>query len=236
MTEERTALCVACASEISGKARICPHCHVDQRTWWRSLKRATAAFSGVSVVFGVITIAISLLPKAYETLFYVEKVDVFTVKPKVSRGRGIVTFVNKGLGNVFVNEARFEPVDTETYPIKAKNIVVNRWVNRGEVLSFPFSRTPFPGSSIISPSGFSKRLKEFGSEYHQKFRGCFKLEVLDKAFRDPGISPIVSSAIESIPVKTLISYSSMKSKGVRRIEAAKQLEAHILFNEQCEKN
>ena len=222
--------CISCASKIDKEAKVCPHCSTYQRRTQRILYKTISTFSAASVVLGVITIAISLFPQAYDSLFYHESLDIFTIKPRVTNGRGVITFVNTGIGDLYINEVQFEVANKEKYPIKSKNIIVNRWVKKSEVLSYTFIRKEKPFWSYITPSGFEKRYEKYKDQYREKYINCFMLEIIDSEFNDEG----VASSLNNISVISKIFYSSSSSRGMKTIVAEKNLSAKIRFFEKCD--
>jgi len=99
-------LCIACASKINNAANICPHCHVDQRNNYRNIKRIVTFFSALSVVLGVITIAISLYPDATRFLFPKEKIDVYALESTYVGKEEVLemTAINTGNVDLFLNK------------------------------------------------------------------------------------------------------------------------------------
>lgn len=196
------------------------------------MKRAVALFSAASVVLGVITIAGSLLVQAMETLNYNEAVDVYTYKPPNVEGQSILTLINAGSGDVFVNEVRMEPADKVAFPIRAKNIVVNRWIKTGEVLSLPITGKPDSSLVAIPVEGYGKRLTDLTSR-PDKGRACFSLRIFDSELKDVGLSDQADAAIKSIDVSTTLSFSSKRSQSLKTSESRKTLSAKIMFDERC---
>lgn len=224
-------LCVACATELNDHANVCPACHVDQRKKYRNLKRIVGVFSGVSVILGVITIAVSLYPNAVRFLFPEEKIDIYALESyKVAKEEVIaMTVVNTGNVDLFLNKVVFEAVDQESYPL-VRRFVTNKWVKYGEAyIHKGLAITAVNTRSFFTPMNaerFSESYRHVGDFDNHKY--CFKIVVLDDEFDDKGRVPI---KISSIPVEATLYYSSKDRDSVEKFKSNKKLRGQIFFRE-----
>ena len=218
--------CIACATSIHITAKICPECLTDQRTKQRRLKKTIAAFSGVSVVLGVITIAVSLFPNAYKLINPKLDFDIYSVDASFVSKLEILemTMFNKGNVDVFVSKVIFKAIDKDKYPINDRLFITNKWVKGNE--AFVYSGSPTTARNLLEDwmhvqgGWFDKISKARGFKENQE---CFKIVTLDKDIGDTGQTPLP----HFIPIEAFIYYSSKDSTKVSIKKSRKNLGGQI---------
>ena len=223
--------CDICKSSMHVDARKCPTCGAERNKTVRNAKKVISVASSIIVVITAITLSASFFPDAYRNIFYQDRIDIHSIKTHISGGKGLITFQNTGSGDVFINEISFSPADNETYPLKDRNVIINEWVKRGEVRSMPYSA--FAGAPdynrwpYMQPEQFRKQYSELGTEKFDKARKYYRLEVFDREYSDPGVTPVINS----INVQAVIRYSSLRSDGLKEYQSEKKLQGQIRYNE-----
>ena len=229
-----TLKCVICRTEIDPEAKVCPQCQASQSKTVRRAKKVVSSLSAFIVVITAITLSIKFFPDAYRNLFYEDKIELHSIKTNISGGKGLMAFQNTGSGDVFINEISFEASDNSECKMKKRHVIVNSWIKRGEVLSYPyetFAGAPNYGMwPYIQPNVFRTQCEEIGTDlFLSKARHYYRLEVFDKEYRDPGVSPL----IDNVPVVARIRYSSLRSDGVKTYNSEKELWGQIRNNERA---
>lgn len=224
-------LCVACAAELHETAKSCPNCHTDQRKIVRNIKRVVTVFSGISVVFGVITIAISLYPNAIRILFPNQKIDLYELKTHYVGKEELLemTVINTGNIDLFLNKVVFEPIDKEKYPLK-RRFVTNKWVKHGEAFIHRGKAiTAVNFKHYFTPMNAERFLESYRDlEGFNKHKYCFRMVALDNEFDDTGRIPV---KLSTIPIKATLFYSSIDRRKVEKFMSSKDLKGQIFLRE-----
>ncbi|WP_416899346.1 MAG: hypothetical protein ACMVY4_06395 [Minwuia sp.] len=222
--------CQFCISEIHPESRICSVCGTDQRAAVRHFKRWGAILSTLSVVLGILTIAISLWPQALRALFYEEGIDIYEYVAREAPGRSKLTFLNNGDGDLFVNEVVFEYVSDAGNRLD-RTIIVNEWIRRNEVRSF-YPRTVQPVShSTSGPKRFDAMASELGSL--AEIKRCFSLMIADYAWKQRPLGFNVPPGVVDVPVTALVRASSARSKELIDFSATGDYAGFIMLAERC---
>ena len=226
-----TLRCHACAEDIRPGARICPQCGVDQRPVWRAIKRGVATLSALSVLLGVITIAISLAPQAWNTIAYREAVDIYSYKPLSSDGRSTITLINTGRADLFINEISLKPKDEKAFTVTHRKIVINRWLKIGETITYR-PRGETPGASSLSAERYADYISRLSTQT-DKGRRCFGLRPFDQEFSERAFPELPTPPL-TIDLVTSVRYGTKASTTLTEIAPKKELRAGIIFRQQCE--
>lgn len=222
--------CPICAKEVSELARKCPNCGSFQKKSFRIINGIVKVFSGIAILITAITLCISFFPEAYRSVFYEDDIEIHSIKPRISGGKGLITIENKGDGDIFINEISFALEDT-VYNIKPRNIIVNQWIKKSEVLSLPYSAfANSPNYQLwpyISATKFIRLKESLSDSLFAKARIFFRLEIFDQEYND---NPFPQK-IAGLEVKGIIRYSSFKSSGLQIKRSEKKLIGLIRENE-----
>ncbi|MCG8345199.1 MAG: zinc ribbon domain-containing protein [Chlorobiales bacterium] len=227
-----TKKCKVCDSEIGIDAKKCPFCQSFQNRAHRRVKNFFSNLSSFTVLITAITLSASFFPNAYRNVFYEDKIEIHSVKNKISGVKGLITFENRGDGDVFINEVSFMPKDTVRFLIKDRNVIVNKWVKRGEVMSLPYRSFQKANNydlwPYINPSQYDKYKRKIDQHTYEKIaKHYFRLEVFDKEYGDRGVNPLFGN----IDVVATVKFNSFRSDGLVKHISSKELWGQIRCDE-----
>ena len=230
--------CVACATTIKARARICPNCGTRQNPYGRWFVRAVAGLSAVSLLLSIVTVGISLFPSAWTALFPEEAARLYEIgfdSASLTRRQARFNLANTGNQDLYLNRIKLEAAAPELSDFRGLVFVISEWLRTSENREFLVPLKPLGGKfSAVPVAGFAARLERLSVLAFEP-RGCFRLLVHPADPDGPRPVPAHSAAKATFPMQATLFYSSARTRGEPK-ELALDLDvrASLMYDERCD--